>query len=140
MAKIRIRRTNEWINKTRQIGVYLDNQKIGTISSGETKEFVIPPGQHKVRAKIDWCGSKDLTCQIHETEIKTLTISGFKYADYSIIGFFMPFGIYSFLKIYLNTDSKLLAITSLCISVALFVGVTYYLTIGRNSYLRIIEN
>jgi hypothetical protein len=140
MAKIRIKRTNEWINKARQIGIYLDNQKIGAVSSGETKEFDVPSGQHKVRAKIDWCGSKDLTCQINEKEVKTITISGFKYADYSIIGFFVPFAIYSLLKVFFNTDSSLLAITSLCISIILLFGLTYYLTFGRNSYLRIKEN
>lgn len=140
MAKIRITRTNEWINKARQIGIYFDNQKIGTVRSGESKEFDVPSGQHKVRAKIDWCGSKDLTCQINEKEIKTMTISGFKYADYSIIGFLIPFGIYSLLKIFINTDSKLLAITCLSLSIFLFLGLTYYLTFGRNSYLRIKEN
>lgn len=140
MAKIRIRRTNEWMNKFRQISVYLDNQKIGIVLSGETKEFDVPTGQHKVRAKIDWCGSKDLACQINENEIKTLQISGFKYADYSIIGFFVPYGIYSLWEIFLHTGSKLLAITCLCFSIFLLFAFTYNLTFGRNSYLRIKEN
>ncbi len=137
MAKIKIKRTNEWNNRARQIGVYLDNNKIGTILNGETKEFDVPSGKHTVRAKIDWCGSKDLTCQINENEIKTVTISSFRYGNYLMPGFAGLMILYFILKMFV--DSQFTNILLVIIAPILLL-VAYYLTIGRNSYLQIKEN
>jgi len=136
MAKIRIKRTNEWNNRFRQIGVYLDNQKIGSILNGETKEFDIPSGQHTVRAKIDWCGSKDLTCQINENEIKTVTISSFKFGNYLMPGFAGLMVLYLILKKFV--DSQITDIL-LVITVPILLLAAYNLTVGRSSYLQIKE-
>lgn len=137
MAKIKIKRANEWDNRVRQIGVYLDNQKIGTILNGETKEFDIPSGQHTFRAKIDWCGCKDLTCQINETEVKTVTISSFKYGNYLMPGFAGLTAMFFTLKIIFNIQFVNIF---LVFALPLLLLVTYYLTVGRNSYLQIKEN
>ncbi len=137
MAKIKIKRTNEWNNRARQIGVYLDNQKIGTILNGETKEFDIPSGQHTVRAKIDWCGSKNITIQTNENEIKTVTISGFKYGNYLMPGFAGLMVLYFILKKFV--DSQFTDIL-LVITIPILLLVIYYLTIGRSSYLQIKES
>ena len=137
MAKIKIKRTNELNNRARQIGVYLDNNKIGTILNGETKEFDVPSGKHTVRAKIDWCGSKDLTCQINENEIKTVTISSFRYGNYLMPGFAGLMILYFILKMFV--DSQFTNILLVIIAPILLL-VAYYLTIGRNSYLQIKEN
>ena len=137
MAKIKIKRTNEWNNRTRQIGVYLDNNKIGTILNGETKEFDIPSGQHTVRAKIDWCGSKNITIQTNENEIKTVTISGFKYGNYLMPGFAGLMVLYFILKKFV--DSQFTDIL-LVITIPILLLVIYYLTIGRSSYLQIKES
>ena len=136
MAKIKIKRTNELNNRARQIGVYLDNCKIGTILNGETKEFDVPSGQHTVRAKIDWCGSRNLTCQISEDEIKTVTISSFKYGNYLMTGFAGLAALYFILKIVFNIQFFRIY---LFIIMLLWLLITYYLTVGRNSYLQIKE-
>jgi hypothetical protein len=136
MAKIKIKRTNEWNNWTRQIGVYMDNQKIGTILNGETKEFDVPSGQHTVRAKIDWCGSKNLTIQTNENEIKTVTISSFKFGRYLMPGFAGLVVLYFILKKF--GDSKFTDII-LVITLPILLLVTYYWTVGRSSYLQIKE-
>ena len=52
MAKIIITRTNEWINKARQIGVYLDNQKIGTVSSMRPKSLTFLLDNTKLELKL----------------------------------------------------------------------------------------
>lgn len=136
MAKIKIKRTNEWNNRTRQIGVYLDNNKIGTILNGETKEFNVPSGQHTVRAKIDWCGSKDLTCQINENEIKIVTISSFKYGNYLMPGFVGLTVLYFILKKFVDSQ---FADILLVITLLILLLIAYYLTVGRRSYLQIKE-
>ncbi len=78
MAKLKITRTSEWHNRMREIGIYLDWQKLGTIANGETKEFDIPAGNHKLKAKIDWCGSRELILSVSDHETKNVTLSGFK--------------------------------------------------------------
>lgn len=140
MATIIINRSNEWINGTRKFGIYLDNQKIGTISKGETKEFDVPAGQYKVRAKIDWLGSNYLLCQVSENEIKTLTISNFKYGNYFIFGYILPFSIYLLIKSFSETDLNLLATLGYCLALCVFFVFTYCFAFGRNSYLLIKEN
>jgi hypothetical protein len=134
MAKIKIARTCEWNNRAREIGVYLDKRKIGTISNGETKEFEVPTGQHKLSAKIDWCGSQELSCMINETETKTVTISGFKFTK-----FFIPiFGSLIPIHLILNGLFKITFIIWLIIPACLILA--YYLTLGRNYYLVIRED
>src|SRR5690606_12368259 len=78
MATIKIRSANEYINKMRAIKILVDGKEIGSIADGETKELRTPEGQHKIEAKIDWCGSPELSFNITDTEIKHLTVSGYK--------------------------------------------------------------
>ncbi len=70
MATIKIRRSSEYINKMRAIKILVDGKEIGSIADGETKEFTTAEGQHKIEAKIDWCGSPELSFNIKD--IKTV--------------------------------------------------------------------
>ncbi len=131
MGKIIVSRVQEWNNRLRQIGIYIDGQKIGTIANGEIKTFEVPDGTHFLKAKIDWCGSRDLDFCISGEEKKYFKLSGYKLGKFIII--------YALIVIILNyignklwkTDNLfLLFIPALLIMV-------YYLTIGRNDYLQL---
>ena len=41
--------------------IEINGTKVGTINRGESHEFDVPPGQHEVRLKIDWCSSPAVT-------------------------------------------------------------------------------
>ena len=69
MWKLIIKRSSEWNSRLRDIGIYLDNKKIGEIRNGEFKEFDVPEGTHKLKAKIDWCRSETLDFKSSENEI-----------------------------------------------------------------------
>jgi len=131
MAKIRVIRIPEWINSKRKIRVYLDGQKIGTILNGEIKEFDVPIGQHKLQAKIDWCGSKELSCTINENKINTVTISGFKSGINLIYSLSGIIAFHFILKLVFDID------VFIFFAIPLVIVIIYYLTIGRNSYLQI---
>jgi hypothetical protein len=131
MAKIKVVRTPEWVNSARKFRVYLDGQKIGTISNGEIKEFDVPIGQHKLQAKIDWCGSNKLPCTIKENKIDTVTVSGFKSGIYLFYVLGGLFGLHFIFKFVFDIDFLILLAIP-----AVFI-IIYYLTIGRNSYLQI---
>lgn len=74
MGTIKIRRTKEYNNGFRNIKIFIDGEPAGTISNGETKEFITTPGQHTLTAKIDWASSPDLLVDINENEVKTLKL------------------------------------------------------------------
>lgn len=98
MAKINIIRTNEWNNRGREIGIYIDGQKAGTIANGETKEFQVSTGQHQLYAKIDWCSSQEFSCLV-ENETKTLVLSGFKNSSFLSLPYYLTLGRKNYLLI-----------------------------------------
>ena len=59
-AKLTINRTVQTSNVMRSIVIFLDDRKIDTISTGESKTFEIPSGEHYLHAKIDWCKSESI--------------------------------------------------------------------------------
>ena len=79
MAKLIIKRSSEWNNMMRNFGIYVDGEKIGTVENGETTEYDLVPGKHKLISKIDWCSSRVIEFEIKEKETKTMILSGFKY-------------------------------------------------------------
>ena len=116
MSKLIITRTSEWNNRAREFGIYIDNEKIGTISNGETQEFDIEPGKHKINGKIDWCKSPIMEFEIVSNESKEIEIGGFK--NSKII---MPIGLaimplFFLIKFLLKIESNLLI---------LFVGIGF---------------
>lgn len=134
MAKIEITRTTEWINNAGRIRVYLDGQKIGSIYDGETKEFEVTGGKHKLRAKINWCGSQVFLFTINENETKAIRLSGFKHSKYLMGITAGIIALHFLLKHTFNIDFFIWLI------IPAFLILAYYFTIGRNHYLIIREN
>ena len=129
MAKIRITRSSEWMNRARAIGVYIDGQKAGTISNGETKEFDIPAGDHVLRTKIDWCGSKDYPVSVSENEIQNVTLSSFGYS-YNYIPIISAVILLHFFLLFVLKINYFVWLL-----VPIFLVMVYYLSFGRNGYL-----
>jgi hypothetical protein len=71
MVVLKVSRDSGYADSLRAYAVVLDDKKIGELRNGETKEFSIPPGPHKLSLKIDWCGSRALN--VTATEGKTLS-------------------------------------------------------------------
>ncbi|UMB60676.1 hypothetical protein MHL31_00340 [Lutibacter sp. A80] len=135
MTKLSITRKYEWNNMARDYGIYIDGKKIGTIANGETKEFEITAGTHKINGKIDWCKSPIKTINFLENKSTVIEIAGFKYG--SII---MPvaLGIMSFFFL-IKYIFKIEANSFILLAGIGFLFPLYYITIGRNKYLTIHE-
>lgn len=131
MAKLIIKRTSEWNNRMRDIGIYLDGEKIGVIGNGETKEFEIVPGEHKLKTKIDWCSSETLNIELYENESQKIKLSGFKLGKW-----LMPVALIISI-VYFAFDEQLdfnpLIFLFLILPIGLYI--VYHLTIGRSKYL-----
>ncbi|MFO8147570.1 MAG: hypothetical protein R6U03_09300 [Gillisia sp.] len=135
MAKLIITRTSELNNRAREFGIYLNNIKIGTISNGDTKEFEIEPGIHKINAKIDWCKSQTTEFNIIENESKVIKIGGFKYGPLVLKISVSVLLTYFLLKYLLDIELNfLIFVAAIGLSFPL-----YYITFGKNNFLRLEE-
>lgn len=86
MATIKIQRPNKFIGRIRKFKVYVDDNKIGAVSNGETQEFQIAAGQHKIYCKQDLFTSRFIyDFSIEENEIKTFTVQYLNKPIYSIL-------------------------------------------------------
>jgi hypothetical protein len=88
-----IKRTSQYANSLRQIGIFIDDKKVGTVKNGERKKFPVVPGKHQISAKIDWgkTPSVPVTVPIGQTEMLVCgsEISGWKVL-LAVFYLFMP--------------------------------------------------
>ena len=132
MASIIINRTSEYLNRLRNYDVYIDGEKIDTISNGETKEFNISAGQYSILTKIDWCSSQTLLVDINDNETKSFKVGGFKNGNWLI-----P----AALVILSSISSRLFDFNYLFyLIIPFFLSMVYYMTLGRKQYLTLKEN
>lgn len=129
MSSIVIRRKEEFANRNRNIDIYVDGARAGSIASGETSMFDLEPGTHKIEAKIDWCGSRALTLEIKDNEVKDIELSGFKSAVWFInLALFL---MAAELLLHKGNILPYLIVFSMVPCIILM----YYITIGRRQYL-----
>jgi hypothetical protein len=134
MARLIVKRKNQWINRMRLVGIYVDGLKVGTVSNGDAEEFKVAAGTHKVKAKMEWCRSNELEFTIGENETKTLALSAYKYANL-IVG--IELGLLA-LHFILKMTAGINYIIWFVIPFALVT--VYYTSIGYNKYLWLRED
>ncbi len=82
MASLKIMRDSGYADRIRKYKVVIDGAVAGYISNGETKEFAVSPGHHRLYMKIDWCGSKPVEFTVAESDTVTFQVKsnlrGFK--------------------------------------------------------------
>jgi L-asparagine transporter-like permease len=133
MAKLIIQRANEYGNAARKYGVYIDDQKAGTISNNDTESYDLAAGTHTLYAKIDWCYSQVLTVTLSEGETKYVRLSGIPYANLVILIYIIIVALSVLLAYYTDIDFILFTVPT-------FPLITlYYLTLGRRRYLTLKE-
>jgi len=138
MAKLIITRKKKFSNHAAGYKVYLNNQEIETIASGETKEIDIPEGTHNLYLKINWYGSRNLPIILGNGESKIVSISENKYFGISMI--ILPLMILSTILFREFIRNHIfLKYSAIIIIVIALVVMTYSMTIGRNKYIEIKE-
>jgi hypothetical protein len=74
MATLNIIRDSGYADRLRAYKIVLDEQEVGEIKNGEAKTLAIPPGQHQLSFKIDWCGSQTVQFAVAEGGSSTFTV------------------------------------------------------------------
>ena len=59
-----ITRTSTFRDGKRRYWVVLDGERIGAVRQGESKDFDVDPGTHRVRLTIDWTGSPEIMFEV----------------------------------------------------------------------------
>jgi hypothetical protein len=132
MPSIIIYRSKEYTNGKRNIKIYIDDVLTDAMANGEIKKIPVEPGQHKIKAVIDWCSSPELLIDVHSDENTELSLSAYKYATAfaaaSIV--ILLFGIMYQRLLYKSYESFWLLAIPLAVTF-------YYRTFGRKKYLRL---
>lgn len=136
MPKIKIIRKRDWIISSKVFEVYLDGEKIGYLSDGDTNEFEVPAGQHKLRVKMGRYGSNNFECNIFNKDSKLFNVSINHIAQ--VIGLVLMAGA-CFLGIYLMKTHRGEQIYSWFFTSFIAVFAIYWQTVGRNTYLKLKE-
>lgn len=131
MARLIIKRSSEWMDAMREAIIILDGEKIGILGSGQTMELRIPAGEHRLSSKMDRYGSNELIFNLTGTEDQKVELSGFRYGKWlSPVAF-------AILILYFGFKQQISIIYLLIVMIPIGAYFLYYMTIGRNNYLRL---
>lgn len=134
MSTLTITRSSELMNKMRSIVIYIDGEKVGKIGDGETHTFPVTPGIHTVKAKVDWCGSRQMIFNVDEGEEAYFYLSGDKRLKYlAFITLFCMLGI--MLDKYIG--GGMFTNLALVVSGLYLIYTGYIFSLGRNTYLNL---
>lgn len=102
MASVQVQRISEYANRLRDIHIYIDGKKAGSVSNGKNIDFPLPPGNYILQAKIDWCSSNKLAITVRENENPVIRLSSF--AQKSSLGilatiYYITFGAGKYLNL-----------------------------------------
>jgi hypothetical protein len=135
MPKVIIERTSEYQNKARKIGIYINGEKVGTISDGESQTFEVTPGKQQIFAKVDWCRSKKNEIIFSENEVKTLVLGGYKYGGIMTQFILVILLFYYLLKYAFDVQFDFLIVFALIG----FLYQMYFITFGKNTFLNLTD-
>ena len=136
MPKIKVISKREWMMSRYDMKVYLDGQIMGYLPLGTRKEFDIPVGEHKLKAKMGFYRSKDFSITMFNKDIRSFTVSINRAGLVPII-----FGILAILttQIFAPESFKATQLFSGALSSLVVIFAGYFLLFGRNSFLLINE-
>ena len=63
------RRRTRWRDVARSYKVLIDDEPVGKVRRGRAADFPVQPGRHRLRLKIDWKGSDELSVQVGPGEV-----------------------------------------------------------------------
>ena len=136
MGKIRIVRSNQYLNKRNNFKIMLNGQYIGSLASAEIQEYEVGLGKNNLNIKVDWSvyRSNELDFQVEENETKTFNVCINKNINYlTFCNLFVLLTHYALVSLY---DFNYVLWVAIPVVVLMYV---YYFTLGRDKYLVLSE-
>jgi hypothetical protein len=68
MPLVKVHRKNQFADRLRAYEIIVDGEVKNIVRAGRTAEFYLPKGLHRIRLKIDWCGSREIEFNLGDDE------------------------------------------------------------------------
>jgi hypothetical protein len=68
MPFVKIHRENQYADAVRAYRIDVDGEQKAEIRRGSTEDFFVAVGTHRIRLKIDWCGSPEIEFSVGAEE------------------------------------------------------------------------
>ena len=68
MASLTLIRDTGYVDAARAYKVLIDGAVVDRIKQGATLQLEVPPGEHQLQMKIDWCSSKPVLFTVANNE------------------------------------------------------------------------
>lgn len=106
MARLKIRRTNQYLNRYRGYHIFIDGKRVGSIPNGSIRYFDLSPGKHQVSARSRWGRGPGIKIEIHGDEEKYLRLGGINQTGtvFWVIGLIVIIFILSLLGYYFDFE------------------------------------
>ena len=143
MQKIIIVRTNQWFSQSKNIYVYINDEKVGAIAPGEIVQFEVSAGKHSVEVRSNWIGgSNTLVVDVKKNEDKIIRMSSLTYTFFTSVtaAVFVGMSVYEYRNSsQLNMNNGIMSnpLTVLLVSIMLIVLLMF--TIYRKHYFKLEE-
>ena len=134
MGKLIIERSSELTNKMLEMGLYLNDSKIGNIADGEIREMDLEPGEYYLTAKLGIWKSKPIIIEMTSKTVKKVELNGLYYGEGFLV-YCLSVAVVLGLK-----EVDIIELNLFWIIIGPLIGLSiYYLTLGRKGYIRLIE-
>lgn len=133
MPILRIKRTYDFTDSRKDYEIYIDGNMIGTIGTGETRQFEISEGEHFLNSKLNWVKSHSFSFGIKNKETKTFMVGRSKMVKL-IINIFMIIAVLSFILTFFKIFNF-----AVYLNIPVILFLFYYYTFGRYKFLSFYE-
>lgn len=137
MPTVIVKRTSEFSYKLSDYIVIIDNDKVGRIADGETKEFEVGIGRHTISVKLGVVNSPEVLFELgNDSDVKAFQVGSSKYGTIK-----HPKWALKALGVFIMVLLAITLIFNLPIVYPIFLLVViiilYYVILGRSYYLSI---
>lgn len=137
MPTVIVKRTSEFSYKLSDYIVIIDNDKVGIIADGETKEFEIGIGRHTISVKLGLVNSPKISFEIgNDSEVKVFQVGSSKYGTIRHPKWTLKaLGVLVMLLLAITFIFSLPIVYSIFLIVV--ITILYFVILGRSYYLSI---
>lgn len=137
MPKITMIRPEKWLNRAKDITVFIDDKEVGNVDEQNDLRYDVSPGKHIVLIKNKWgAESNPLEVDLSDNEDKVIMMSNSKYLfmAFLIVASIATF-IYSHLRGYFDIDPNSLHDIIFMIGMYLLIFALFF----RKNFLKLKE-
>ena len=80
MPQITVKRAEDWLHKYNNVQIIIDDVEFASLKNGQRKVLHLPPGEHKIEARMNWFGSRKQEFILSDCAYTSFYVKRFRYA------------------------------------------------------------